>query len=152
MDESTDTERCLVAYSKVLGYLPCEVVGCNQSQYLLRIYGQDIPTPKELVFELRPGWKLHKGCIVPSGREASDTCVTTRSVVTIRKQVSPEGPYSTNVTTPKLLGSHVGQRPSPQFIWAFGPRPSLSLSWIERPIFVPSPASMPSSVKGIRSS
>ena len=81
-----------MAYSKVLGYLPCEVVGCNQSQYLLRIYGQDIPTPKELVFELRPGWKLHKGCIVPSGREASDddSQITGESPLVSMIQFEPE--------------------------------------------------------------
>ena len=86
MDESTETERCLVAYSRSLGYLPCQVVGCNQSHYLLRIYGQDIPTPKELVFELQPGWELRRGRIMP----VNDSLVAGESIPVSMIQFEPE--------------------------------------------------------------
>ena len=65
MKDGTEGQRRLVAYSKALGYMPCDVVGCNQSHYIVRVYGKDIPTPKELVFELQPGWELRDGRIVP---------------------------------------------------------------------------------------
>jgi len=92
MDESTETERRLVAYSKALGYLPCQVVGCNHTHYLLKIYGKDIPTPKELVFELQPGWELRRGRIVPCGRSASadDSLVAGESIPVSMIQFEPE--------------------------------------------------------------
>ena len=59
--------------------------------------------------------------------------------------------YSTNVTTPKLAGCQAGEMPPPQFMWAAGPWPSLSFSWMAKPNFAPKAGEKPSSLQGMRS-
>lgn len=68
-EQQTDqpNTRPLVAYSWCYGLLPCTVVGTNGSHLLVLAHGIEIPTPRELVFELQPGWQLNRhGRITPA--------------------------------------------------------------------------------------
>jgi hypothetical protein len=59
--------RPLVAYSRCFGLLPCIVVGTNSSHLLVLVHGVEIPTPRDLIFELQPGWQLNRhGRITPA--------------------------------------------------------------------------------------
>ena len=40
--------------------------------------------------------------------------------------------------------------PPPQFMWAAGPEPSLSLSWMEKPNLLPKTGVIPNSLQGMR--
>ena len=59
----------MVAYSEVMGLLPCEIVGTNESHYLVRVCGMKKPlsVPQSLVFELAEGCTLEHGQIVGEG-------------------------------------------------------------------------------------
>jgi hypothetical protein len=61
----------MVCYSKVMGLLPCEIVGQNGSHYLVKLRGTPKPlsVPRELVFKLEEGVELVNGQLVAAGGE-----------------------------------------------------------------------------------
>jgi len=62
--------RGRVVYSKILGLLPCEIVGKNESQVLVRVCGMDTPmsVKRSQVFELTEGWEIVNGRLVVMSR------------------------------------------------------------------------------------
>jgi hypothetical protein len=59
-------EARTIVYSRVLGAMPCTVVGANRTHYLVQVYGATIHVSREEVFELQDGWALRDGRVVPS--------------------------------------------------------------------------------------
>ncbi len=59
-------ERGRVVFSKVLGLLPCEVVGRNEANCLVRVCGMDTPmsVKRSAVFELVEGWEIEGGRLI----------------------------------------------------------------------------------------
>ena len=62
MGEST-RQGPTVAYSKVLGLVPCVVIGGNDTHHLVKLYGTGKPVSlsRNIVFELADGWGLNEG-------------------------------------------------------------------------------------------
>ena len=54
------TQARTVAYSTVLGLVACEIVGRNETNYLVRVFGMRKPMSiaRSLVFELDETWDL----------------------------------------------------------------------------------------------
>lgn len=63
-----EMDKRAVVYSDTLGLVPCQVVGRNDSRYLVRLMGATVHVPKELVFELDDGWELSGGQVVLADR------------------------------------------------------------------------------------
>jgi len=69
-----------IVYSSVMGLIPCQVVGRNEGNYLVRALGAVMHVPRELVFELAPGFDLVEGQIVgPDGPAPLATCPVSQS-------------------------------------------------------------------------
>ena len=54
-----------IVWSDTLGPMPCKVVGANETHLLVEVSGVTMPVERHLVFELKDGWALHNGQIVP---------------------------------------------------------------------------------------